>query len=264
VTEKTGGASFITGLSGFFGRLLLPLGLFSVLAVGLHIGSDKIDDHLFVFISFLDSLLDSAMIAVVRAFGDLFNYAPAKIDQWTFAAAELIDVEEKASLARMGALAVELLADLILALPVFFHRADQAKPKQLFRDMRDPTVLKISLPLAAIAAGLAGTFAVSRELQVLTHSRLIKLVESADLANFIASSVGFIALCLVVWRVLVPIALGAMEFAHRRANNDRVMSVSNNKRRMRGWITALVALPVAMLALLATPVLGTLRALLWM
>jgi hypothetical protein len=266
--EKGGFYSALSGAGGFFGRVLLPLGLFAVLAVGLHVGSDKIDDHLFVIISWLDALFDGAAIVVIRAVGGIFTDSAQSIEVWTFKTIEWIDVDVKSELSRIGALVVELLADFVLALPVFFHRSAKVKFSELGtyfkKTFRDPTLLKLAAPVAVLAAGTAGTFAVSRELQVLTHSRLINLHVEPDIANFIASSIGFIALALVVWRVLIPLGIGAIEFADRRANNDTVLSVPPRTRRLRGLFTAFVAMPVALIALFATPVLGTLRALLWM
>jgi len=255
------------GLGGFLGRVLLPLGLFSILAVGLHVGSDRIDDHLFVLFSWLDGFLDGATAFVIRGVFGLFGSDEASIERWTFRAAELIDVDVKSLAARWGALFVELAADFILALPVFFHRGEAiplAELRTLLEKMfRDPTVLKFSGPLAVLAAGLAGAIAVSRELQVLSHSQLLRFDPNSDLASFIASAIGFLALSLVAWRVLVPLLIGAVRFADRRSNNDVVLSVPARTRRLRGTITALVALPVALLALDTTPLLGTLRALLW-
>lgn len=267
-TEERGGFfAVVGGAGGFFGRVLLPLGLFSVIAVGLHVGCDKVDDHLFVVISWLDGILDAVATAAVRWTGEFFSQDAASIERWVFIAIELVDLELKIELSRIGALIVELAADFIVALPVFFHRSERVKPAELLllvrQIFRDPTLLKLALPVAVLAAGTAGAFAVSRELQVLTHSRLISVHVEADQANFIASSVGFIALALVIWRILVPLGIGAIEFADRRAKNDRVAFVAEKKRRLRGLFTAFVAMPVALIALFATPVLGTLRALLW-
>lgn len=266
--EKKGFLAALSSAGGFFGRVILPLGLFSVLAVGLHVGSDRIDDHLFVVVSWLDSLFDAGATAVIRLIGSLFSGSEHAIDVWTVRAIEWIDVDTKTELARIGALAVELFADFILALPVFFHRAQTVSPRQFVehvkKTFRDPTLLKLVAPVSVLAAGTAGAFAVSRELQVLTHARLVAFNVESDVANFTASSMGFIALALVMWRVLLPLIVGAIEFADRRASNDTVLAVKPRARRFRGLFTAFVALPVAMIALFATPVLGTLRALLWL
>jgi hypothetical protein len=266
--EKGGFFAWLSGAGAFFGRVLLPLGLFSVLAVGLHVGSDRVDDHLFVLISWLDGLADGLAAWVIRGLGGVIGASDLSIDQWTFRAAEWIDVDAKTDGARIGALVVELAADAILALQVFLHRSEAFKPSAVvlfFRQtMRDPTVLKIAGPLAMLAAGLAGTIAVSRELQVFSHAHVARFALDTDLANFIASSIGFVALALVAWRVLVPLLVGAVAYADRRSSSDIALAVRPRTRRMRGWITAIVALPVALIALYTTPVLGTLRALLWM
>src|SRR5262245_50299532 len=144
--KRLGLLGVLSAAGAFFGRILLPLGLFSVLAVGLHVGSDKVDDFLFVVFSDIDSLADFISSLVIQWVGGLFSMGDPWIDAWSLRAAELVDMESKAFLARWGALIVELAADFVLALPVLFGRAELLKPKQLVelikKSYRDPTVLK--------------------------------------------------------------------------------------------------------------------------
>jgi hypothetical protein len=268
MAEETNKPSVFASAGAFFGRVLLPLGLFSVLVVGLHVGSDRLDDHLFELFSFLDNLFDSASSFLLRTVLDALGVDPKTTALWIYRAIEWIDVDQKAELARVGALVVELTADFVLALPVFFHKYEGLKLLELREQARriflDPTLLKFALPVAIFAAGLGGAFSVSREIQVWTHSRIAHSGIDADVANFIASSTGFIALALVLWRVLFPLMLGAIEYADRRARNDLATAIPLRKRRLRGLSTAFLALPVALIAFFATPIAGTVRALLWL
>lgn len=268
MAEGTKSPSFFSAAGGFFGRVLLPLGLFSVLVVGLHVGSDRIDDHLFELFSLLDAGFDAAVIFLIREGGALVGLDARTISEWTYRAIELIDADEKTQMARTGALVVELAADFVLALPVFVHRREGTNilllRDQARRIFRDPTLLKLSLPVAVLAAGLGGTISICREIQVLVHARIAHWSLAPEVLNFLPAAAGFTALALVSWRILFPLLVGAIDYADRRANDDRQAVVPVKKRRLRGLVTTFVALPVALVALFATPVLGTVRALLWM
>src|SRR5688572_19332457 len=93
---RPGFLGVLSTISRLLGQFLLPFGLFAVLAVGLHIGSDKVDDHLFVLISAADSLFDWASAAVVRTLGGLFGASEPWREAWSFRLAELIDLDTKA------------------------------------------------------------------------------------------------------------------------------------------------------------------------
>ncbi len=263
MAEKRSG--FIAGLSRFIGLfrgLFLPFGLFSILAVGIHSGSDHVDDHTFVLYNWLDGWLDRALAAVVRFSFTLINGTEAEIAKASYQAADLIDLEVKQVASRFTALIVEILADVMLALPVFWYRARTFSIRDYLRDLKDITVLKIVAPISAVFASLAGILIISREVQVAVHSGLNKVSFLSAYSGVAASVAGLLALLLVTWRLGWVVTYAAARWAELRANDDREEGVKPIKRRMRGWVTALVALPISIWALIdAISMAGSLRAL---
>jgi hypothetical protein len=250
---------FVGGLRPMF----IPFGLFALLAIGIHVGCNRLDNHLFVLLNVIDAAVDDVLCFIIQKVCALFSASQSTVDLLTYRAIDFIDLEIKSDAARYGALAYELVADVVLALPVFLYREERwttdgirERAKAYFED---PTLLKLAGPAAAVSAGIAGVFSISREIEVLAHS-LISHV-TVQHASGIAGMLGAAALAVVAWRLLAIAVLGAAEYAERRANNDRVMSVPLQQRRLRGLLTAFVALPIALLAVEATPILGSLRAL---
>jgi hypothetical protein len=265
-SERRPGA--FTRFSLFLGRLrglFFPLAIFAVLSVGLHVGSDQLDDHLFVVTNALDSALDALLGAIIREVWSWFGARPETIDAATFRAADFIDLEAKVTAARLGALAFELAAVFVLALPVFFYRArdgDLRTTIQRFaRSLKDPTILKVAAPLGVLFASVAGVFAVSREIQVLAHSLASKLVADPAETTALAAIGGLLAMAIVFVRIALPATLSAIGYAERIAQNEIILAVPASRRRMRGLFVAIFALPLSGLALAATPFIGTVRAL---
>lgn len=265
LAERTSFFRVITRVVQVLATLAHPIGMFAVLAVGIHVGSDRIDDLLFSIFSEIDGLLDSLAAFVIRGVGSIFSASEDSIERWIFGAAELVDVDLKSELARWGALVVELLVDFLLAIPVFLHETGPLRLRMvldaLHNVLRDPTVLRVTMPLTTLATAIAGAIAVSREVEVAVHARL---TDSPLLARAPAIAMGFglVALVLIGWRVVPRLCAGAVADADRRARNDRVSVLPEVTRRMRGWKTAVFAVPVSVLALWATPFAGTVRALL--
>lgn len=253
---------------GFFRGAFLPFGLFALIAAGLHVGTDRLDDRLFLVLNVLDGLADRAAAAIIAEVGTWFDAAPATVSSMQYRAADLVDLGLKEAGARLGALVLELVADLILALPVFLYHKTPPPLRELVttsrRSLRDPTVLLVAGPAAAITAGLAGAFVVTREAQVLVHSLVSSTGLRADLCLFASTTGGFLALALITWRLGPVLFAGAFTYAERRAAGDKAASVPRVKRVLRGTTTALIALPIGVLALDATPITGAVRALLWM
>jgi hypothetical protein len=262
--------SLVTRVSLFFGRirgLYFPLALFSVLAIGLHVGSDRVDDHLFVLFNAIDAAIDSTMSAVIREVFTWFGASTQTIETVTFRAVDLIDLDTKATAARFGALVVELLSDVLLALPVFFYRSGDASIRTTIQrfvgSLKEPTVLKIAAPIAVSCASLAGVFAVSREIQVGVHALAAEVIDDASKTTIIAAVGGLVALFVVLIRIAAPAVLSTIGYAERIASNDRLMATSARRRRMRGIFVAVVALPIAILAIDATSIVGGVRALIF-
>ncbi len=254
-------------LSAFVGRFrvfFVPFGLFSILAIGIHSGSDHIDDVTYACLNVLDRLLDGVFAAVIRAVWSFFGSPEATTQAAIFWAVDLIDLEVKDGIARFAALIVELLADVILALPVFLYRErDVSLVGVVRKTMKDPTVLRVVAPISGALASLAGVLIVTREIQVFTSAELLSIKTATSLAGWAASFAGLLALVLVSWRLGWVVTVASIRWAESRAIEDERNRVPEKTRRLRGWFTALIALPISCFAFVdAIAVIGRIQALL--
>src|SRR5437870_3481067 len=92
-------------------RLFVPIAFFALIVVGLHVGSDRLDDHLFVALNAIDAWVDAALAFAIKTAGGWIGASEGAIDAAAFRAADFVDLETKITLAKIGALAVELAAD---------------------------------------------------------------------------------------------------------------------------------------------------------
>ncbi|MBX5482029.1 MAG: hypothetical protein IRZ16_09370 [Myxococcaceae bacterium] len=148
-----------------FRFLFMPVGLFALIAVGVHAAADTLDDRILWVVDHVDAAFDA-----------LFGRWSAT-ESWVHA----IDLEDRTTIARAFALVWELLADLVLALPAFGYREATDRPvrgisavlgtsrrrwRDIFRDVvRRPTVLRVTRPLATAAVVIAGACAIGRMVQ---------------------------------------------------------------------------------------------------
>ncbi|MDC0709510.1 hypothetical protein POL68_13655 [Stigmatella sp. ncwal1] len=160
----------LSGLSRFMGGFrwaFMPLGLLSLIAVGVHAATDTVDDRLLALVDLVDAAFD-------RLVGG---------SSWTEGWVDLLSLEQRTLIARGLALMWELAVDLVLALPALGYRESQAprdeepwrkylpqeaRPgwKSLFaRSLRKPTMVRWVRPLATAAVVLAGACAVARLVQ---------------------------------------------------------------------------------------------------
>ncbi len=168
LTPKRNEIGPIARVSRILGHLrfaFMPLGLFALVAVGVHAAADTLDDRILWVVDAVDGALDSVLGA------------------WSFTepAVRWIDLEDRVRIARAVALIWELLVDGLLAIPALGYREEFSRPlkgfsafigtpprrwREVFRDVvQQPTVLRVTRPLATGAIALAGGCAVARMLQ---------------------------------------------------------------------------------------------------
>jgi hypothetical protein len=263
--------------------LFMPLGLFALIAVGAHEGANAADDWLLVSLDWLDGLFDRFAAWLLPAAGGLLGASAERIDRWVFAAASLVDLRERALLARGGAVGLELLVDLTLALPALGYREHAGKapslearlvearaihglppldPQGSMGELRlallDPTLLRLLLPLATGAVAVAGSARMANEAQAAVFGALSTVVGPS-----IAAPSARLAALLVLGGVLVSLGsratLQSLWWAHGRAEKDRKAGRSASARRLRGALRLAVAAPIAAAALIGAPLLSFFR-----
>jgi hypothetical protein len=253
---------FLRLVSGL-GRRLVPLGLFALIAVGLHAGADVLDDHALVALDLIDGLVDRVGSALLGWAMGMVGAEPGLIERWTFAFAELIDLDTRDWLAKVVALGFELAGDVVLAVPLFWHRHRDRPWAELGRNLvRDPTVLRVVAPLSGFCAAWAGVLVIAKEVQIVAHVGLEDAGGLAPYAGTGAGVVGLLVLGLVGARLATRVVSSAVCWSDHVGQRDRERGWPVARRRLRGWAVGLVVFPVTVLAVLeAAPPWTTLRAL---
>lgn len=232
------------------GGAVVPLGVFAVLVVGVHAGTDRVDDYVFSFLNAVDILVDSAAAVVVETLLGWRRGSAEQIARLTFAIQDFVDLDAKHRLSRFLALAIEIVSDIALAVPLFVHRARAYSLSTVwYQLMTDPTVLRVAGPLAVFFAGAAGTLLVAQEVQVGVHGWLVQYARYAPSAEAAARTVAILAALLVAWRLGVIAVRRSVSLAEERAQRDHRMMSRTSKRRSRGLFIAVVVLPVSVLGL---------------
>lgn len=251
----------LSGLSRFIGGFrwaFMPLGLLALIAVGVHAAADTLDDRLL-------SLVDMADAAFDRLAG-AYSFSEGLVD--------LISLERRTFIARALALAWELSADLVLALPALGYRESKASPeaepwrkylsqdtrptwRQLFlRSLRKPTTVRWTRPLATAGVVLAGACAVARLVQGSVYLSWRELLgEHAADAAARGLALGALVGILVTlgWRAVLR-NLQHADTASQENVHNRLQALSY------GLIGSALAVPLAIAAALdASPLLSFLR-----
>lgn len=256
--QRTPSRGFLLKVSELLGAVrwaFMPLGLFSLLAVGVHAAADGLDDQILVAVETWDAWMDGLLGAL----------------SWTDSWVDVVGVSERSVVARSVALVWELLADAVLALPAFgYVESATASSPALIAAPKRPThwaaikaqllkpftLMRVLRPLSAAVLCLAGACAVGRMVQGRLYLAWRELV-GEDLASGAARMIAIAALLAVLatlgWRVV----LRNLESA------DIAWEVGPQVKWRRwtvGFVGSLLVVPLAGVAWLsATPVLSFFR-----
>ncbi len=232
MADWTGAVSRGVGALRF---LFMPLGLFSLLAVGLHAAADAVDDRLLWAIDGLDAAFDD------WAGGNDFSAG------WV----DLVDLEHRTRLARGMALGWELLALAVIGVPLLNYGEGEDAPvarrwRTVFADvLRRPTNLRLTRPVFTFALSWAGACTIARMVQGMVFLRL----EGPDGPGPEVASLAARGLAVsVLVAVSVVFALRASLFALIRA--DDLARSAKGGAALRGLAGTAVVLPLAAAALI--------------
>ena len=193
------------GVSRFFGALrwaFMPLGLFALVAVGVHAAADVVDDKILRVVEALDVWLDGLL---------------AQYDS-TAAWVNKIDSRERTLFARGLALAWELSVDAFIALPALgYDELDDRERKfsliketwrtLLARLNKQPTPMRLVRPFVTTIFVFGGAYAVSRLVESTLFVGLVGDVAPADVAATLARVFAGTAMTIVLfshaWRAVL-------------------------------------------------------------
>jgi hypothetical protein len=198
----TAGLSSVSRFFGAFRWLFMPLGLFALVAVGVHSAADVMDDRILRLVEWLDATFD-ALLAAHDA---------------TAAWVNKIDSRERTIIARGIALVWELAVDGFIAIPILgYEEVDENERKFAFqrdtwkallqRVNQQPTPMRLLRPVMTGVFVLAGAYAVSRLVESTLFVGLVGGVTSADVAAPLARVLAGTAMTILVfshcWRAVL-------------------------------------------------------------
>ncbi|MBI2373180.1 MAG: hypothetical protein HYV07_04210 [Deltaproteobacteria bacterium] len=238
---------------GVLRRLLLTLGQFSLVAVGLHAGADSLDDLATSALLGLDRGFDSTTTQLFGWLGSSLGYGPRSVERWSELVTGALDADDARRVGRGFALGIELLFALLLSLPVLFTR--NGTRKELVESARglgtDFTVLRLALPSAIVLSSLGGALIISQQAGNVLSEAAFGVYASHELVL----SAGFFGALFAFLGTFLALGLrGAARtavFAHRRANEDLRTERSSFSRRSRGTLL-LAVIPLAWLGVAET------------
>lgn len=199
---STSASASVSRFFGAFRWAFMPLGLFALIAVGVHAAADVVDDRLLRGVEWLDAWLDTLLAG----------------SEHTAAWVNRIDSRERTMIARGIALAWELGVDFFIALPALgYDELDEkdrkfAMIKETWRTLiarvnKQPTPMRLVRPLVTTIFVFGGAYAVSKLVESTLFVGLVGDVAPADVAAPIARILAGTAMTIVVfsqgWRAVL-------------------------------------------------------------
>jgi hypothetical protein len=265
-------------------RLFVPLGVLSVLVLGVHAAADRFADWAFVFIDAVGNLYESA-------YGRVADLILSNAEQRKQELAESFDRDAREDMARWVALAVELLLVVRLGIAClgawrrdaldefvlpgnrWYHRlwAVVMRPihrlgvllKQTGGYLAHVSIEKIYLPLAVAMAGLAGTLALFVALDNAFYALGRRLPEGLAAWQWLSPWPAAVACLIVAWRLGLPAVTGTLARCQIASERDRRNGDPFVRRTLRGVWGAVFVLPILVAGLWTGTPLGAWAARLW-
>ncbi len=238
----------VSSAVGTFRFAFMPLGLFALVAVGVHAAADLVDDRFLSLVQWLDGHADAL-------FGSW---------SWTASWVDAVGSREQTLIARTITLVWELATDVFIAIPALGYDEEEKQErrfamfqketwKTLFQRLNvEPAPIRLVRPVVTAVFVIGGAFAVSRLVESTLFVGLQGGVAPADVAGPIARAFGALALALVLFALGWRAVLRALQHADAACV---VVTKAGKKPWLVGLWGNLVALPLALALVLEARVL---------
>ena len=236
----------LTPVSRFLGHwrwAFMPLGLLTLIAVGVHAATDALDDRLLLLVDAADARFDALV-------GGFALTAPL---------VDVLSLERRTTLARLLALVWELAADVVLALPALGYWEEESPTSWrplLSRCVRTPTTLRWLRPLATAFVVVAGACAVARLVQGTVFLAWRELF-GERVAEGVARALALAVIGGLLWRLGARAVLRNLQHADARSLEQSpgfVRAVGT------GLVGSVLVVPLALAAALdASPLVSFVR-----
>lgn len=223
----------LSALVGSFRWAFMPLGLFALVAVGVHAAADRVDDLLLRQVESLDAWLDGLLARAAA----------------TAAWVHRVDSRERTLFARGLALAWELAVDAVVALPMLGYQERDPRARGaplagdtwaavLGRARRQPTPMRLLRPALTALFALGGAAAAARLLEASLFALLSAegaLAAGAAVGARLAGGLGLVlVLASLGWRAVL-----------RALQHADAACVASVQPWARGWWGTALTLPLA-------------------
>jgi hypothetical protein len=210
MAKKATALSQVSGGIASFRWAFMPLGLFALIAVGVHTAADLVDDQFLAMVQALDAWADGI-------FGRF---------EWTQSWVDAIGSRQQTLIARAITLVWELTVDAYFAIPAlgydeaekdtrlrFAVLAQQTWKDVLKRLNQKPTPMRVVRPLVTFVFAFAGAFAVSKLVESTLFVGLQGGVAGPDVAGPVARLFGGLAMLAVLFSMGWRAVLRALQYA---------------------------------------------------
>lgn len=220
---------------GLFRGFYVPLGLFALIAVGVHGAADALDDFVLRGVERLDAILDG-----------FWALNPAT-ETWV----NRVDALQRTWVARIVALIWEIAVDLVAALPCLNYFEDERSTvssrtrwRDSFRRLNQtPTLMRLLRPAFAAIFALGGSVAVAQAVE----SALFEQFHALDILRAVAAqaaqagsvAAGVLILVCLAWRCV------AFAFLHADAASEKKPGLARS-----GLVGNLITVPLAVASVL--------------
>lgn len=210
----------VSGFVSVFRGAFMPVGLFALVAVGVHAAADLVDDRLLVFIDAVDAWADGWLSRFDATAGWVDRVGPL----------------QRTLLARLAALVWELAVDLLVVLPQLgYSEGDEVTARlafgrqtwreRLVRLNRAPAPMRVLRPFVTAVFAGGGAYAVARLVESTLFVALQGDVAPPAIAEGLARGLGVTALLLVLvshgWRAVLRALQHADETVEARVKLGR-------------------------------------------
>jgi hypothetical protein len=261
-------------------RFVRRLAGLCLILLGVHAAADRLDDFAYASLDALDLALDRAFLAFVAWLGDLGILTLPKVQSWSEGITTFIGVSEKDRMALVFGLAIEVSADLLLLdLAWGLRRARQAdeEPPALLESLRRSgaqlkeaiaplDVEKLILPLCLFVLSVCGAAIFAVAMEMLTFDLFGGLKAFGGWDRLVSAGLGLFTAALLILRFGPDLVDGAINRADQRGTRfatrvgEKRLAAGKAPlkewqekvlRGARGWLSALLILPLTGLSLLS-------------
>ncbi len=232
-------------------QLVLPVGIISLVLLGVHAGSDRLDDYLYYLLQRLDLFIDRLLHLSLAHLGDAVGWSSSRIQRLSYLARNQVGSSALRVVANYIALVIELGADILLCFPLLSLGSEQKRFSELFQKLKArPHGFTIIASSFTVLFSFAGSFSLAREAKLIAQKSLYQFQVSGQENLLIATALAAF-LGALVFLALTPKALKTILcFGLRLSDQQHLLQEAAPIPKSRNWLYGTFLTPLVGLSLL--------------